>query len=285
MCAFGDLDLDGANDLALLVNGGIEVVSGQSGQRLAWQPGLGSWNMIWLGADRNGDGLADGIVLGENSGRLISEGYNWDVISRATGSGAVQSPGMIYPPESRIPFERLGGEDWPSKMTGFEFVADAADLDGDGCEDILVQNPGKKQLGLFAVSWKHIDRAMFRLPPTRRGGSRHNDFAVETGMQLDGGTAPDLVVCDQRAIFSIRLHARSGESGKLLWELDLVDLGGPTFVSMARVSDQDGDGRDDLMLGMYDPALHGPLWEGRLHVLSGATGKVLWQMEEWDLER
>ncbi|MFT4648771.1 MAG: hypothetical protein ACI9X4_002003, partial [Glaciecola sp.] len=49
--------------------------------------------------------------------------------------------------------------------------------------------------------------------------------------------------------------------------------------------DQDGDGRDDLMLGMYDPALHGPLWEGRLHVLSGATGKVLWQMEEWDLER
>ncbi len=284
--AFGDLDLDGASDLALSRDECLEVVSGRTGESLALQPHAGSHTQLWLGADRNGDGLADGVLVGEELALLLSDGYLRGLITIGFPSMPRQSPVALYPKGRRIPLKRLAGQNWPSSLVGLRFIFDAGDLNGDGREDLLVHHPRKKHLGLLAFSWATPELSMYRLPPTYKDteGSQL-DYVVAAGMQLDGGQAPDLVLCDYDQVLNIRLQARSGEKGELLWQTDLYDLGGPTFASLAPMPDLNGDGIDEVMLGMYDPKAHGPLWEGRLQALSGATGKVLWRIEEWDVKR
>ncbi len=99
------------------------------------------------------------------------------------------------------------------------------------------------------------------------------------------GPSPDLVICDHRGFFDALVHARSGDSGALLWQIALPGLEGAPFISMAPIADQNEDGIEDVLVGVYDSEAHGPLMEGRLHALSGTTGQVIWQIDEWDVKR
>lgn len=284
--AFGDLDLDGASDLALSRDECLEVVSGRTGESLALQHHVGSHTQLWLGADRNGDGLADGVLVGEELALLLSDGYMRGMSNTVSPTMSKQSPVALYPKNRRIPLKSLAGKNWPSSLVGFKFIFDAGDLDGDGLEDLLIHDSRKTHLGFLALSWAAPEIAMYRLPTTDVDtGWCKLDYVVARVKQLDGGQAPDLVLCDNFCFMSSRVRAHSGEKGDLLWEANLLDLGGPTFVSLAPMPDLNGDGIDEVLVGMHDPVAHGPLWEGRLQALSGATGKVLWRIEEWDVER
>ena len=281
--SFGDLNGDGAFDIAVLEAGGVEVISGSTGELLARQADLGSRQLVWLGADRNGDGFADGVRFGTEPALLFSANLTQFRFHWGSNRSPEKCLSVIYPEGNQISFDTLGKEAWPETKLAHSFVADAGDLDGDGRMDIVFSSSVDQNRGLYAVSWSRPEADMFRMPPTRDLSNFKVEHVVVTGLQLDEDPAPDFCISDCHSAFTMTVQARSGKEGEILWTQHLADLWGPTYVSLARLTDQDGDGMDEILVGMYDPVLHGPLWEGRLQALSGKSGEVLWQIEEWDV--
>lgn len=147
----------------------------------------------------------------------------------------------------------------------------AGDIDGDGLDDFLVGAPTDDELPgrAFVYSGRTGDQLVLVV-----GASPHDGFGshlVALGdVDLDG--RPDFAVSAPSLLFAGYVRVFSGATGVVLWQryetAVPVSFGG----SLARLSDLDGDGADELVVGSR-AATVGAI--GEVYVLSGASGAVL----------
>lgn len=261
LAAVGDVDGDGAGDLAIgipshnsvmhLAAGRVELYSGASGALLsAWdgqarQAQLGDANLLAGGGDLDGDGVGDLLAIERNLGATTP----YDRLRFFSGA----TFGQLRFVDTTI------GSYAPSAL------AFAGDLDGDGGADAVWGRGaalGSANGELFAV--RGADGSMMR----RIAGERTVGRAVGAAGDVDGDGHDDLAFTGSVWFSSQSLHVVSGR--------DWSELAGAsrTGTQLAVPADFDGDGALDLLLGT-PPASHPDGSAGKATCLRASDGKVL----------
>ncbi len=202
-------------------------------------------------ADADGDGHGDLLVgtIGENTAYLFSG---------ATGAVLHTLP--------------LPG---PAPKGGFGIeVAGVPDADGDGHGDLLIGSRPANEAYLFSGATGALLHTLTSPDSNQNGG-----FGRVAGVpDVDGDGRGDLLVGaageDTGGLFnSGRAYLFSGATGTLLHMLISPNpqLGGLFGHSVAGVTDTDGDGRGDLLVGA--------IGENRAYLFNGANGALLYELQ------
>lgn len=157
----------------------------------------------------------------------------------------------------------------------------ADDLDGDGCEEVLVGAPLADDGGFNtggARVYSGRDGVLRRTLGGSTTGDQLGDRVARVGdLDLDG--VRDLALgapgSDAGGIDSGAVEVRSGRDGSLLLIVP-GDAPGAGLQTVVDVGDQDLDGTSDLALGA---ALGGEEQAGRVRVVSGGTGLTLFEFD------
>jgi hypothetical protein len=266
--AFGDLNGDGAADF-LLVGERLEVCSGRDGAYLGghkWNPGPGAFLST---GDLDADGLTDGVLLGENAKLLrtgsIAEGTRWSRFDH----------------DARQDLKEIWGDAFASRSVQINGAAPTGDLDGDGSRELLLRVQVEERSELWALSPSRTRAWMLdsdSISPSDDPEHSSGYATVATG-DLDGDGCGDLIVAQTVRPFSVRLKALSGKTGKEIWGTALSDVGATSGASLTLLPDTDGDGLDEVLVGISDWFWHGAVTRaGRIECLSGKSGQSLWSL-------
>jgi len=181
---------------------------------------------------------------------------------------------VLLEASSRVPDDRFGAS-----------VDLAGDIDRDGTIDVLVGCPldaaSDVRSGSVSLVSGKTGSELRRLPGTRAFGEFGRGVAGVG--DLDGDGAPEIVVSEPGPAPAARaggapgrvLCLSSAEEGGIVWQQRGASAEERFGACLARLPDLDGDGIDDLAVGA--PGAR-PAAEvtGRVLVLSGADGRLLW---------
>jgi hypothetical protein len=223
-------------------------------------------------ADIDGDGFGDLVVgaPGEGPAGQATAGGRVYVFSGRTGA-LIR---MHWSPNQR-PDGRFGSS-----------VAGVPDTDGDGVMDILVGAPGEgysAQVGR-AYLYSGANGALLRVfasPQQLAGGMFGKSVAGVADMDGDGFGDVVIGAPDETnggaPTGSGRAHVFSGRTGAFLRTLlsQQPVAGGSFGESVAGVSDVDGDGRGDIVVGAPRESPSGTSGAGNAYLFSGGTGTLL----------
>jgi hypothetical protein len=161
-------------------------------------------------------------------------------------------------------------------------VSELGDVDGDGTGDFITSEPYAG--GLSGVTWVYSGRtgkAIYRLP------GQAGDFqggAIADAGDTDGDGVHDIVSGASGATFAEpgRTYLYSGATGELLHAWQGAHTGDQLGYAVASAGDQDGDGRDDVLVGA--PTEDGATGAdaGAVYVFSGRTYEPLRRIEGGD---
>jgi hypothetical protein len=157
----------------------------------------------------------------------------------------------------------------------FGWVAEAiGDLDGDGASEYIIGAILNTEGGPFAGKAYVYDGATGALIHTVVGHPLERlGFAVAGGDDLNGDGTPDYVIgAPGVGSNPSRVLVISGADHTVLHELTDSAF---TFYGfdVGMAGDVDGDGLGDVVIGA---AIAGPAFEGRVDVVSGVDGSVIW---------
>ena len=152
-------------------------------------------------------------------------------------------------------------------------VASAGDVDADGRADFAIGHVGYDATSINAVEVRSgADGTSLWSVPTKYPGASFGLGMVSLG-DLDGDGREDLVASGPLKSFFGQgipyVRAMSGVDGSTLWEVSTPDDKVSFGSSLARLSDLDGDGVDDLLVGASNQV------PAATRVLSGASGALL----------
>ena len=268
----GDLDGDGIDELAVggpfadvdrRDDGIVVVVSGRTGQDL-WRTNgpEGDWRLgaaVGRGVDFNGDGIND-VLAG-----LLGHGH-----AGSLGAGAVVLSGR----DGRVLRK------WPGPEAQDHYghaVTAIGDVDADGTPDIAVGAPhsfAQTGAGFVDVFSGRTGERLYRIRGRSERGDRFG-FAVSSAGDIDADGHADLAV----GAVGDRAHAGavyifSGQTGQVRLRIDGDAPGHELGHSLARLSDVDGDGRPELVVGAFMRA-------GRSYarIYAGGTDRVIHQFD------
>lgn len=275
-CVLGDLDGDRVPEFAISdverlnsyrTEGAVWVLSGRTG--IAIREVHAKDFDEWFGAsiasagDVDRDGRDDFVVGVPDARSGRTHAGELRVFSGATGL-----PILVC--KSPVPdaLDNLG-----------QAVLGPGDLDGDGVPDLVGGSPytrrdltGYAPGAVFAFSGR-TGGLLWRHDGTELGQSLGGALARIHDLDHDG--APDLAVgADYLYQFDPgRVIFLSGRTGAVLHEVRGMVPGEKFGSSLLAIPDQDGDGRDDLAVGIR--ALAHPVGSGGIALVSSATGVVL----------
>lgn len=285
LAALDDVDGDGADDFAVGASEYNPPQESDSGPPSSWQPGFVSIRSGANGqeirrltgehagdlfgsaltriSDRDGDQLADiavGAPYWDPSPAANTDAGRVYVFSTATGALLRQHTGGSV--------ERFGTA-----------VGAAGDLDGDGCEDLVVGVPNYPSSG-SGVPGHLVGSGAIRVFSGKSGqllletiGEKGQDGLgthIGSGGDVDNdGTIEFLAAAPgfPQGIGNGRVYAHDGAAAPypLVTGIDAEQAG----IALAGVGDWNGDGHDDLAVGSR------AYGHGRLRIVSGAGGDVL----------
>lgn len=135
------------------------------------------------------------------------------------------------------------------------------DLDGDGAPELIVS--AVNGTGTVDIYSGATGARLFRVSGTALHG-----YALNRAGDVNGDGVPDYI------IGGLPVTVRSGADHSVLWDLTATTGFGH---GVAGAGDIDGDGYDDVIVG--SERIFNVSEDGRVFLLSGRTGGVLWQRE------
>ena len=267
VAAAGDVDDDGTVDYVIgasegalngIASGYVEVYSGLTGA-LLWQF-FGD-----LSGDRLGISVAGGVDVDK-------DGHD-DVIAGAFGSDAGAAEGglvRVYSGRLGTVLHSISGTSVGDRL-GIA-VSELPDINGDGFGDFAAGADQDTVGAGYAVLWSgRTGSVLF----TRNGQSQGDatGFALASVGLVDADTVPDLAIAspgfDGVGTQAGRVEVLSGATGGVILTFD-GPAGAQLGRGLAAALDDDGDGRDDVLIGAPFEAPGGVA-----RVVSGADGSVL----------
>ncbi|MEX2287563.1 MAG: VCBS repeat-containing protein [Planctomycetaceae bacterium] len=283
--SLGDIDGDGRTDFVVAASrqgsgstvdrGWIEAYSGKDGARL-WQVGGKSDAEAKAEGDENGIQLADTVLVGDVNGDGTPDVYCREAYYKRS---VLLISGRDGERIGRFPIER--NDDWRRPLY-------ADDLDGDGVPEIVIRARNGSSAGLRAVSardfavvsekfdfWPEAEGRqewlLPRLDDVNRDGAA--DHLLRRGLR-QSNTDP---------VYTFEFALVSGKDFSIIkkFETPRPRVGGKNHYAVG--GDLNGDGAADLLMTSSTGA--GESNDSSfLCAISGADGKVLWQILGTDLE-
>ncbi len=268
----GDFDADGVPDYFASCWSGsgdraVRWISGATGASPFVVTGAANHHLfgdaILAHPDWDGDGVADLVVGAPLDDRLVWDGGSVTVYSGADAAELTRI-------EIGVVDAHFG-----SSLARFD------DVDGDGREDLLVgavevSAAGPNEHGAVYLVASSTGQPLRRfdgeLPYEQCGSS-----VLATG-DLDRDGFGDLVAGAWYSASSVRLTYFSGATGAVLRRHAASSVTYSTAPwALADAGDVDGDGVRDQLVGQACSDALGALQIGSVTLLSGATGRVLWE--------
>lgn len=157
-------------------------------------------------------------------------------------------------------------------------IAGSGDIDGDGRGDVIVSQPGRGFEGDHGFVYVYSGRSGRRLLRLR-GRTIEKFGATVAGVgDVNKDGIPDIGVSvgqqwqeDRESIFVF-----SGKDGSLVWSWDIP---GEEFLRISSLGDVTGDGAADVLVGAPYFDGDGGIGTGKIAVLSGTDGSVVWEKQ------
>lgn len=206
----------------------------------------------------------------ESAGRDAPRGGNAYLFEGDTGAlrDAVDSP-----------------NEGPNGRMGFTVQA-MPDFDGDGIRDLAVGAPSEgisndpPTTGRAYILSGDDGDDLFEVEPPQPG-TRLFGYAVAGAPDVNGGGAPDLIVGSvggaSQERYAGAVYVYTGENERLLMRLSSPNeaADGRFGSAVAAVSDVNGDGTADIVVGAPGESTTDGPEAGRAYILSGANGELL----------
>ncbi|MCP3920100.1 MAG: hypothetical protein GY711_31630 [bacterium] len=269
----GDLDDDGRRDLLVQskrfrnhVQQSVIAYSGVNGSELFRIDGPQVSSTAFADAfaglgDADGDGVDDFVISDNN---FIDN----------TGKSIVRGRAIVYSGQTQgMLFSVLGNS------TTFSFagaLADAGDIDGDGFADLLVGSPTSGSDGMVQVVSGDTGTDLFLVESVFDGDGFGS--AVSRAGDVDGDGTEDFLVGAPRdipfAVSAGSAYVYSGATGEELFHVRGTAINDRVGTSVAPAGDVEGDGRDDVLVGMpfFVTTAQAP---GRVHCYAFGNEPVL----------
>ncbi len=201
------------------------------------------------------------------------------------GGGYLDGQVLVYSGASKALLYKLN----PLRHRGFfgGRLSRAKDLDADGVPDLLVGAPWTPSEEFYGVgSVLAFSGATGKLIFEFLGeeGGTYMGSAVDAIGDLDKDGVPEIVIGTPYGTGGGPygggvVSVLSGSNGSLLYEFDGDDSGDYLGEAVAGLGDVDGDGVPDLLLGAPNASPGGLSQAGLVQLRSGATGRILLQLE------
>ena len=297
----------------LFAYGGCVVRMDGGGVQLWKSPACGI-NAVGAVEDIDGDGRLEivcssgyeVIVLAEESGAILMRHYVGFPLSSGTQASTMichrfdrTSAGMhlvvpLMSSKEVLVFDfRNGNRRGTLARTlwmddAFHPTVAAADMDGDGVDELIVS----KLCGLYL-----FDVMTGRMKSSFRwtsNGERHRNYGLLQLVDIDGDGAREVVIVAERVARHIAVIDNDGAGNlSLLWDR-FVEFIYPEDTTELRhtvnsIADVDGDGKPELVVGIYNGRKDGRWW---LEVIDPLTGRVkrefpdryLWGVQDADAD-
>ncbi len=277
----GDVNGDGTPDMMISGYradfagsgaGRVQIISGSNWSLIRTHDGLAAKD--FFGYDVTGLGDINGDFYDDYAITAIQ--YDFDSISPGPGVGYVK----VYSGLTGTEIYHLAGtanKDWFGCS-----ISDVGDMDGDGRPDILIGSYGKDPAGMGKAGEVHVYSGATGSLLMSWGGDVANDklgIDVEGAGDVNGDGVPDVIAGahhnDQNGNNCGMARVYSGADGSTLYTWygdDAEDLFG---MSVAGGGDMDGDGFDDLLVGIRHDDTNGDN-SGAARAFSGVDGSVIW---------
>ena len=253
-----ELDLNGPG------NGKVYVVSGNDGTPI-WvlsgdSPGDVFGSNVAATGDLNGDGFADFMVAAWGDDNT---GLDTGMVRVYSGFDA----SILYTFNGAIDGDHLGIS-----------MSSAGDVNADGVPDFMCSArnfvSGSGHIGKVDVYSGATGAQLYSLL-----GTASSDFgcAVSDAGDLDGDGFDDFAISSKELHHTGRgiLRIYSGQTGAIIHEILNPDFQLDFARSIDHIEDFDGDGVDDLIVGMPQSASSAGLLAGVVRIISGATGHTI----------
>ena len=302
----------GKMDLLFAFGGCVVRMDGEGA--VVWKSPACGINAVGAVEDLDGDGLLEiicssgyeVIVLASESGAVLMRHYVGFPLSSGTQASTMichrfdrSSPGMhliapLMSAKEVLVFDfRNGNRRGTLARTlwmddAFHPTVAAADMDGDGVDELVVSK--LCGLYLFDVMTGRM-KSSFRW---KSNGERHRNYGLLQLTDIDGDGAREVVIVAERVARHVAVIDNDGAGNlSLLWDR-FVEFIYPEDTTELRhtvnsVADVDGDGKPELVVGIYNGRKDGRWW---LEVLDPLTGFVkrefpdryLWGVQDVDAD-
>ncbi|MCK4904800.1 FG-GAP repeat protein [bacterium] len=274
--SISDIDGDGKDDVLVgacstapggLVNAGSAYIySSNTGSLIKQYDGVAAgdsfgWSVSSI-SDIDGDGKDDVLVgaYGADPGGLSSAGSAY-IYSSNTGSLIKQYDGVAA-----------------GDYFGYS-VSSISDIDGDGKDDVLVGAYSTDPGGLYNAGSAYIYSSDTGSLIKQYDGGVINDnfgYSVSSISDIDGDGKDDVLV---GARYAGSAYIYSSNTGELIKQYDGIASNDSFGRSVSSISDIDGDGKDDVLVGAYVTDPGGLFGAGSAYIYSSNTGELIKQYD------